>query len=247
MEIEAKGRGWRGVSSINARAESALTGARHLDCDGARQGLRTATTFAKRDRPMPKPNLTFVTLREIAESASGMRDQDLWFVVTGDPVRYTWSTKPVHAGDDTEVIYVAAVKKDPVSLVDCAMVGVPGHKPVDLLGITIGPIAPHPGGTYAADAVFWSVSAVEKFLVPYYASVYGDQGPDMAQAVLDVLLRGVERAGDEEDEAPFAVAHLPSSEYVGEPEADPSFVPRLAALHPGGHVRRVRLARAQGR
>jgi hypothetical protein len=202
---------------------------------------------------MPKPALTFDILREIAESASGMRDQELWFVVTGSPATYTWSPRCVHAGDDTEVIHVAvAAVPDPVSTVDCAQIGVPGGKPVDLLGITIKPIAPHPGGTYAADAVFWSVSAVEKFLVPYYASVYGDQGPKMAQAVLDVLLRGAESAGDgvrgEENETPFAVAHLPSSEYVGEPEADPTFVPRLAALHPSGHVRRVRLAtRAQGR
>ncbi len=199
---------------------------------------------------MPKPNITFVTLRQIAESASGMRDQDLWFVVTGTPAKYTWSTKPVHAGDDTEVIYVAAVK-DPVSSVDCAMVGVPGHKPVDLLGITVKPIGAHPGGTYAADAVFWSVSAVEKFLVPYYASVYGDQGPDMAEAVMNVLLHGVESADGEtmvEDDTPFALAHLPSSEYVGEPDTEISFVSRLVALHPGGHVRRVPLApRPQGR
>lgn len=198
---------------------------------------------------MPKPNLTFETLRLIAESASGMRNQDLWFVVTGDPATYTWSSTCVHAGADTEVIHVAAVP-DPAPTVNCAVIGVPGGEPVDLLGITIKPVAPHPGGTYAADAVFWSVSAVEKFLVPYYASVYGDQGPEMAKAVLQLM--GVDGARDAaervEGETPFAVAHLPSSEYVGEPEADPSFVPRLAALHPSGHVRRVPLApRPQGR
>lgn len=202
---------------------------------------------------MPKPIITFETLRLIAESASGMRDQDLWFVVTGSPATYSWSTRCVHAGDDTEVIHVAATAQDPVSTVDCARIGVPGRE-VDLLGITIEPIAPHPGGTYAADAVFWSVSAVEKFLVPYYASVYGDQGPQMAQAVLDVLLPGGESVGDadavgeEEDDKPFAVAHLPSSEYVGEPEsATLAFLPRVVTLHPSGHVRRVPLApRAQG-
>jgi hypothetical protein len=44
------------------------------------------------------------------------------------------------------------------------------------------------------------------------------------------------------------VAHLPSSEFVGEPEAEPLIVPKLATLHPGGHARRVHLARrAQGR
>lgn len=31
---------------------------------------------------MPTPKITFETLREIAESASGMRDQNLWFVGT---------------------------------------------------------------------------------------------------------------------------------------------------------------------
>lgn len=194
---------------------------------------------------MPKPNITFVTLRQIAESASGMRDQNLWFVVTGDPATYTFSTMPVHAADDTEVIFVAAVK-DPVSTVDCAQIGIAGGEPVDLLGITVKPIGAHPGGTYAADAVFWSVSAVEKFLVPYYASVYGDQGPKMAQAVLNVLLppTGTAEGGEAmvEDDTPFALAHLPSSEYVGEPDTEISFVSRVVSLHPGGHVKRVPLA-----
>lgn len=200
---------------------------------------------------MPKPNLTFETLRLIAESASGMRNQNLWFVVTGDPATYTWSPTCVHAGADTEVIHVAAVP-DPAPTVDYAQIGVPGGEPVDLLGITIDAIAPHPGGTYAADAVFWSVSAVEKFLVPYYASVYGDKGPQMAQAVLDVLLPESAEGGEAslEDDTAFAVAHLPSSEYVGEPEAEAVslFVSRLVTLHRGGHARRVPLApRAQGR
>ena len=201
---------------------------------------------------MPKPHVTFETLRLVAESASGMRNQPTWFIIKETPegAGYSWQHTFVKECEDTVVIYCAPVA-DFVSAVDHATIGV-GKETVNLMKITVEAAFPHEeAGTFEADAVFWSVSAVEKFLVPYYASVYGDKGPEMAKAVLDVLLRGRERALDEvETEEPFAVAHLPSSEYVGEPEAETLtlFVPRLATLHRGGHVRRVPLApRAQGR
>lgn len=202
---------------------------------------------------MPKPNVTFQILRDIAESASGLRDHDLYFVVTGEPARYTFTRKKVEEGPDNVVIFCKAVH-DPPSRVRKASIG-DGTRTIDLMKVKVLPDPRFPQSeakeeTLRADAVFWSVSAVEKFLVPYYASVYGDKGPKMAKAVLDVLLPPTETAeGGEamvEDETPFAVAHLPSSEFVGEPEADPVFVHRLAALYPSGHVRRVRLA-PQGR
>jgi hypothetical protein len=203
---------------------------------------------------MPKPDVTFETLRLIAESASGMRNQPTWFVIKETPegAGYSWQHTFVEEREDTRVIYCAPVA-DFVSAVDHATIGV-GKDTVNLMKVTVPAVFPHEeAGTFEADAVFWSVSAVEKFLVPYYASVYGNKGPAVARAVMDVLLLGGGSAADgTEIEAPFAVAHLPSSEYVGEPEAGTSFVPRLATLHPGGHVRRVPLApvlapRAQGR
>jgi hypothetical protein len=199
---------------------------------------------------MPKPKVTFQILREIAETASGMRGDDLYFVIRdGDPVIRPSKT-PVQEDDDTVVIHCDPTPKDPPSTVRFASIGVQKGKMVNLMSVTVPTEGFHPGGTYAADAVFWSVSAVEKFLVPYYASAYGDKGPEMAKAVLDLLLP--ESAGNGkarvEGEAPFAVAHLPSSEFVGEPEADPVFLPRLVALHRGGRVSRVRHARrAHGR
>lgn len=201
---------------------------------------------------MPKPDVTFETLRLIAESASGMRNQPTWFVIKETPegAGYSFQHTPVKERKDTVVIYCAPVA-DRASVVDHASIGVK-NKTVNLMNVSVQATFPHEeAGTFEADAVFWSVSAVEKFLVPYYASVYGDQGPEMAKAVMDVLLLGVESAdgvGRMETEAPFALAHLPSSEFVGEPEADLRFVPRLAALHTSGHVRRVPVAtRAQGR
>jgi len=72
------------------------------------------------------------------------------------------------------------------------------------------------------DAVFWSESAVEKFLFPYYAS----KSMWYAAYVLCHLSQlwygfvprppvpGTE-AEEEEEEIPFAIAHIPDSEYVG--------------------------------
>lgn len=124
---------------------------------------------------MPKPKVTFQTLRFIAESASGMRDKDLYFVVSGDSAGYSWPTDPVEPTEDTVVIHCAPVA-DPISTVNCAQIAAGGTH-VDLLNVGVKAVWPHEDpGTFSADAVFWSVSAVEKFLVPYYASVYGDQG-----------------------------------------------------------------------
>lgn len=178
---------------------------------------------------MPKPIVTFETLREIAESASGMRNHDLWFVISGDPVvTYTWFRSKQVETDDTVVIHSAAVN-DPRPKVNFAEIGTAAGARVDLMCIKVGPVAPHPGGKFAADAVFWSVSAVEKFLVPYYASVYGDQGPAYAQKVMDAMLH---RDTTETEEQTYAIAHLPSSEYVTE-----HYVPGAVALRPSGASR----------
>jgi hypothetical protein len=179
---------------------------------------------------MPKPNVTFETLRLIAESASGMRDQDLYFVVSGEPAGYSWQTDPVEAGDDTVVIHCAPVA-DPVPTVNYATIGAGSERQrVNLLDIAVPGVWPHkdPGKHHHADAVFWSISAVEKFLVPYYASVYGDQGPAYARNVMDAMLH----PDADTEERTFAIAHLPSSEYVTEP-----YVPGVVALRPSGASR----------
>jgi hypothetical protein len=188
---------------------------------------------APASKPSPKPKssrkpiVTFETLREIAESASGMRNQDLWFVIRGgDHPTYTFFTTEQAETDDTVVIHSAAVP-DPRPTVTFAEIGTGVGKPVDLMRIEVKAIAPHPAGKFKADAVFWSVSAVEKFLVPYYASVYGDKGGEYAQAVMNAMLHPDELTG----ERVFAMAHLPSSEYVIEE------VPHVAALSPSGAQR----------
>ncbi len=81
----------------------------------------------------------------------------------------------------------------------------------------------HPVGDFeriGVDAVFLSRSAVEKFLVPYYASLYG---PDAAARVVGAFIT-----------AGFAVlAHLPQTEYVEVgAELPEAFGPGLMFLPP---------------
>jgi hypothetical protein len=186
---------------------------------------------------MPKPDVTFETLRLIAESASGMRDQPTWFVIEKTPegTGYSWQHEAVKESKDTVVIHCAPVA-DPVSPVDHATIGV-RNDTVNLMQIKVRANVPHEeAGTFEADAVFWSLAAVEKFLVPYYASVYGDKGAVYAQAVMDLMRipdTHLEADGDggdggDTDAQAFALVHLPSSEYV------PACVPHVAALRAGG-------------
>jgi hypothetical protein len=74
------------------------------------------------------------------------------------------------------------------------------------------------------DAVFWSEAAVEKFLFPYYASKYQWQAAQALRALSKVFYGFVPGedeapAGVNDVDVPFAMAHLPRSEYVPLDEA----------------------------
>ncbi|HEX9937769.1 MAG TPA: hypothetical protein VGB15_11625 [Longimicrobium sp.] len=192
---------------------------------------------------MSKPPIGFQLLREIAECASGMRSHDLYFVVdAADPNRFDVKVdppQPVPEKPHTVVIHVSR-SDDPDTRVTTAIIG-DGADLINLLDLTVGTDDPHQGGTFPADAVFWSVSAVEKFLVPYYASVYGDQAGTYVASLLAVLLPPPDVTDALEDTA-FAIAHLPSSEYTKlmlEEQPGQTFVPHAVALRSGGRVHPV--------
>lgn len=81
------------------------------------------------------------------------------------------------------------------------------------------------------DAVFWSEAAVEKFVLPYYAS----KGQWLAAHLLNVLSRvfyghvpqpplldeDAPAAASGDVPVPFALVHLPRSDYVGLEETAP--------------------------
>jgi len=155
--------------------------------------------------------MNFEILRKIAETASGMRETDLWFVVKDE--KFTWQLSEPRDAPEGAVVIPVAKTPDPGPLVTEARISDAAGPGINLMEVKVPARGPYPGGTYPADAVFWSVSAVEKFLLPYYASVYGDQAPEAVATVLAILRPPAD--GARLEPAPYAIAHLPSSEYVG--------------------------------
>jgi hypothetical protein len=168
--------------------------------------------------PQSTLHLDSIQLRLIAESASGLRGVPIHFVAFPDgTIREVWG----HPGDlgmeppPLEVVVVPAFTEDkvpekpPLTLASIQAKGV--EQPVDLLDL--------PGGLGPADAVFWSESAVEKFLLPYYASVYGNQAAVAVAAILEAFhgdsgVGGGTGAALDDTELTYALAHIPKSEYV---------------------------------
>lgn len=82
-----------------------------------------------------------------------------------------------------------------------------------------------PEGTFP-DALFWTESAVQKFLVPYYAakSAADPRVDRVIRTLLDTFNGKLPKKPPVDDGAPasdgtvevFALAHLPKSEYTGE-------------------------------
>ena len=159
--------------------------------------------------------MNFELLRKVAETASGMRNEDLWFIVKDDT--FTWVKVDPGKVPGASVIHVAKVD-DPMPLVTAAFISDAAGPGINLMEVVVPAIGAYPGGVYPADAVFWSISAVEKFLLPYYASVYGDQAPEAVSRVLDILRPPI--GAPVLDPTPYAIAHLPDSEYVGLPNTD---------------------------
>jgi hypothetical protein len=219
--------------------------------------------------------LHFEILRRIAETASGMRYQDTWFEVTDTEV-LIYDHEPTNVPPGSTVIKCTAWQAPPIPPVTAAHITAEGVRH-DLLKVAV-PEQEMQGWEgpkwLAADAVFWSAAAVEKFLVPYYASTYGSLAPKAVAQLMNVFvppgspeLEGnammeLVDAPDAPDfvsnlgtpsvsvtdppdyDQPFAIVHLPSSEYAAEPpgiETGGSVLPRLFTLHRSGAVKKVRV------
>ncbi|MBV9110946.1 MAG: hypothetical protein JO306_16175 [Gemmatimonadetes bacterium] len=179
----------------------------------------------------------FTILRMIAEAASGVRGvapdkamKTVWLIYDPDPdpkgpyAAYKNRVRVAKVRPDgtyskrATVIKAASCSTNPSPLRPTRASICRGETCVDLLNLGETP----DGTRVAADAVFWTESAVEKFVVPYYASVHG---PGAAQAVANVLgaLHGPPPGGnggmDQLRETSFALIHLPTSEYIEGPPA----------------------------
>lgn len=153
------------------------------------------------------PPMSYQDLRRMVECAGSYRGEEAWIVIK----KGKWHVKtsrPDPGKWDAVIPFQNPAAIRPV--VKFAEIGVGGGRNVNLLKLKkkTGDLLTEEG---PADAVFWSAAAVEKFLVPYYASVYGNQAIDVLQKLIDLLgTRQREANGPEV----FAVAHMPKSEYV---------------------------------
>jgi hypothetical protein len=155
-----------------------------------------------------RPKLNSLQLRRIAEWASGDRDEAFEFVV--DPDGKVSKKKPGEvAPPDSVTIPVWTPLRDPdrPELIEASVQAKGAAKPVDLLNLKTKDGTP----LGRADSVFWTESAVEKFVIPYYASVYGWE----AGAKISALLEAFEpsKSGNDATQV-FAMAHIPKSEYL---------------------------------
>lgn len=187
--------------------------------------------------------LDSIGMRELAEYASSQRSQG------GDPLYFVATPDPAESGSYT----ITPLGKDPlfrspddvVVPCDTAMVS-PGRA-------TLARITLHyrvPGHLFERhvemdatqyDALFWSESAVEKFLFPYYASKYQWSAAEWLTAMSQAWYGFVPgmASGEPQEEvsdsfgeaAPMAMIHYPRSDYA--------FVEPGGTLEPGTDVQAV--------
>jgi hypothetical protein len=214
----------RGAGALNVLVErgpaAELKAHRHLSLASPVTGSGGHPSHpSTKEHTVPEENvvktLNYQELRKAVECAASYRDQQVYLVVDDEG----WSVleQPPKDPAGKAVIPVNSPGKPggPKTL-ELAQIGLYKDKPVDLLKLQVH------GKEEQADAVFWTPAAVEKFLVPYYASVYGDQAPKKLTDLIDVLgtvrtdLAGVQPAAHTPlaDSTAFAGAHMPKSEYV---------------------------------
>jgi len=157
--------------------------------------------------------LNYQELRKMVECAASYREKKVYIVV--DDKGWTVQTEePTNTDGKAVIPCMSPGKPGGPRKLALAKVGLDENKPVNLLKLRL----PGSDKDEEADAVFWTPAAVEKFVVPYYASVYGDQAPKKLANLISIL--GVVREPSDEAAArgqvleAFAVAHMPKSEYV---------------------------------
>lgn len=150
-------------------------------------------------------SFSYRELRSLAEYASSIRGEDAYFIRGDEGWKVLKSTDPVPAGAQPIHVYNPATAPRP--RVVKAVIGADNGEEYDLMRVP----DPRTNTPVEADAAFWSESAVEKFMVPYYASVYGDQAGVEVSKLLQVFNPGKKLAKGGQV---VVLAHIPRSEYV---------------------------------
>ena len=136
--------------------------------------------------------LTATQFRELAEEADGRRGANTALAFEFDPTERKWTLVEASGSSAPNV---------PLILTDHEPGGLKGPPPVVSLNINgENRTVPSPGG-FLPDAIFLSQSAVEKFVLPYYAN---SQTPEWLVAKKEELF----------GENVVAVIHIPPSRSI---------------------------------
>lgn len=186
---------------------------------------------------MSIPILNAEQLRQLTDAAASRRGGDPYWVVYGgqDPltVQQTCDAPP-------DAVFGVQTRK-----VD------PQRAPVTEVIVASGENGLSTNLAQKYDAVFWSEAAVEKFVLPYYASKSMWSAAFVLDLISECWYDGIPLPEDEAlvgtDPVPFAMAHTPDSDWgwIG-PEDDPTRL-IVSDLHlllrgPAGEVRVMRLS-----
>lgn len=195
-----------------------------------------ARLAANRPATTTQPVLSSRQLRRIAEGVSGYRGSPrFWLILTeGEDGNLAVEVSPDDPGlrRDAVVIPCHTPKDAERPPVVSASIQAAGAEPVNLLHLHLEDDEGH--FVHTADAVFWGESSVEKFVVPYYASVYGDEAGEAVTELLNTYngitaesARLEAAEGEPNRTEVYGLVHIPRSEYI-EMEDDPSASPRPA-------------------
>ena len=147
----------------------------------------------KADDQQPIPT-SWRRLREVAEAVHGLQDKHTG--VRHDGAKFVVEEIGFSGGDYVITAEGKGLQKKPFKIL------IPG---IDLAALAdaIGkPIPPDGDLRGLADSIFWSLSAVQKFVLPYYASF--KEPSELQKLVTDFSTR----------ETVVAYIHLPNSEVV---------------------------------
>ncbi len=170
-----------------------------------------------------QPVLSSRQLRKIAEAVAGYRESpQFWLVLTEDADGgLTYAVKGEDPGfcPDAVVIPCHTPKVAERPPVVAAVIRAAGAEPVDLLHLRLED--DEGNAAHTADAVFWGSSSVEKFVVPYYASVYGNEAGEAVTELLDAYngVAAESARAEGTDGGPnltevYGLVHIPRSEYI---------------------------------
>jgi hypothetical protein len=161
------------------------------------------------DQPLMLTSLIARSIADAAESHRGSGGEPGYMITTHDPIG-GWSTAFTPRTDQ------------PAPLSDATAVITPVDTPTKkerpaVLNVYIQAQGMQHGFMESLtqyDAVFWSESAVEKFVFPYYASKSQYAAAEVLTGLSELFYHTLPSPDRTDEAVPFAVAHLPRSTYA---------------------------------